>query len=203
MRPGGASSAMNPHDQDDAALVRGCLAGEAAAWRTLVRRYQSLVYAVGRRARLDEHSAGDVLQTVFLRLHENLARIRDPERLHAWIVTTAKREALLALRQASRHVSLDDLRSVDNDGDEASPGWDPPSEDPLPEALLDELQQHHRLRSALDRLDERCRQLLLALFAPDDERLPYAALADRLGVPSGSLGPTRQRCLAKLRALMA
>lgn len=194
---------MTAEADDDAALIRSCLDGQGSAWRRLVRRYQSLVFAVARRARLDEHAAGDVLQTVFMRLYENLPRIRQPERLHAWIVTTAKRETLLALRHANRQVSLDELRdaSAGPDGDGAA--WDPPADDPLPDAVLDELQQHHRLRRALERLDERCRELLTILFADDEDRLPYAALAERLGIPVGSLGPTRLRCLAKLRKLMA
>lgn len=193
---------MSSEADDDAALIESCLAGNAAAWRALVQRYQRLVYAVARRARLDEHAAGDVFQTVFMRLHENLARIRQPDRLQAWVVTTAKRETLLVLRHASRQVSLDALRDPGGSGEPDAPAWDPPSDDPLPETLLDSLQQHHRLRGALDRLDDRCRQLLLALFADDDERLSYGDLAHKLGVPVGSLGPTRLRCLGKLRGLM-
>lgn len=193
---------MSSEAEDDAALIESCMAGNAAAWRALVQRYQRLVYAVARRARLDEHAAGDVFQTVFMRLHENLARIRQPDRLHAWVVTTAKRETLLALKYVNRQVSLDALRDTDSDSNSEAPAWDPPSTDPLPEAVLDSLQQHHRLRSALDRLDERCRLLLQALFADEDERLSYGDLANKLGLPVGSLGPTRLRCLGKLRGLM-
>ena len=82
-------------DEDDAALVARCLRGEARAWAALVQRYQRLVYAIVRRIGLDEHAAADVFQTVFARLVQHLPRIADPHRLQAWIVTTAKREALL------------------------------------------------------------------------------------------------------------
>ena len=193
---------MIPETADDATLVGLCRAGRSDAWHVLVRRYQSLVYAIVRRARLDEHAAGDVLQAVFLRLYENLDRIRQPDRLHAWIVTTAKREMLLTLRQADRHASLDEMRDKDQGSDNDQPAWDPPGSDPWPEAILDELQQHHRLRTALGRLDERCRLLLLALFADAEERVSYNELAHKRGLPIGSLGPTRLRCLGKLRALM-
>ena len=185
-------------DEDDAALVSRCRRGEGAAWEALVQRYQRLVFAIVRRAGLDEHAAADVFQTVFARLVAHLPRIADPQRLQAWIVTTAKREALLALRRGKRTVSM---TRVDDAGDEA-PGWDIADDAPLPEEVLAELQQLDQLRHALDKLEERCRELLLMLFRDDDEKVPYAEVADRLGISVGSIGPTRARCLDKLRRLM-
>jgi RNA polymerase sigma factor (sigma-70 family) len=185
-------------DEDDAALVSRCRRGEGAAWEALVQRYQRLVFAIVRRAGLDEHAAADVFQTVFARLVAHLPRIADPQRLQAWIVTTAKREALLALRRGKRTVSM---TRVDDAGDEA-PGWDIADDAPLPEEVLAELQQLDQLRHALDKLEERCRELLLMLFRDDDEKVPYAEVADRLGISVGSIGPTRSRCLDKLRRLM-
>jgi RNA polymerase sigma factor (sigma-70 family) len=185
-------------DEDDAALVSRCRRGEGAAWEALVQRYQRLVFAIVRRAGLDEHAAADVFQTVFARLVAHLPRIADPQRLQAWIVTTAKREALLALRRGKRTVSM---TRVDDAGDEA-PGWDIADDAPLPEEVLAELQQLDQLRHALDKLEGRCRELLLMLFRDDDEKVPYAEVADRLGISVGSIGPTRSRCLDKLRRLM-
>jgi RNA polymerase sigma factor (sigma-70 family) len=190
--------APEPAADDDAALVALCRAGRPEGWRRLVARYQRLVYAVARRGGLDDHGAADVFQTVFTRLHEHLPRIREADRLHAWIVTTAKRETIAMRRRADRHVSIDgDAGEIDSDG---PPPDEPPSEDPLPEALLSDLQQLHRVRLALERIDERCRTLLALLFADEDERLPYPELAAKVGMPVGSLGPTRGRCLQKLRA---
>ena len=183
---------------DDAALVARCRRGEGAAWEVLVRRYQRLVFAVVRRVGLDEHAAADVFQTVFTRLLEHLPRISDPQRLQAWIVTTAKREALLAVRRGRRTVSM--TRAEDDDGEAAE--WDIADDALLPEDALAEMQQHHLLRNAMDRLEERCRELLLMLFRDDGDKLPYEQVARQLGVAVGSIGATRSRCLAKLRRLV-
>ena len=185
-------------DEDDAALVSRCRGGEAAAWEALVHRYQRLVYAIVRRVGHDEHMAADVFQTVFARLVAHLPRIADPWRLQAWIVTTAKREALLALRLGRRTVSM---TRADDAGDEAAE-FDVADDAPLPEDALAELQQQDLVRHALDRLDERCRELLLMLFRDDDDKLPYGEVAQRLGLSVGSIGPTRARCLGKLRGLV-
>jgi RNA polymerase sigma factor (sigma-70 family) len=191
-------------DEDDAALVSRCRRGEAAAWEALVHRYQRLVFAIVRRVGLDEHAAADVFQTVFARLVEHLPRIADPQRLQAWIVTTAKREALLALRRGQRTVSM---TRADDAGDAGDAGdlmaeFDLADDAPLPEDALAELQQQDLVRRALDRMDARCRELLLMLFREDGDTLPYEEVAQRLGLAVGSIGPTRARCLGKLRGLV-
>ncbi len=192
------------HDDDhdgDAALVARCRHGDGAAWAALVRRYQRIVYAIAMRTGADEHAAADVFQTVFSRLHEHLPRLAQPERLQAWIVTTAKREALRVRQIGRRTVSM--TRADDEDGDAGNAIEDGFADDaPLAEEALDRLQQLNLLRSALDRLDLRCRDLLTLLFADDDERPAYDEVARRLALPVGSIGPTRARCLAKLRGLV-
>ena len=84
-----------------------------------------------------------------------------------------------------------------------APEWDLADDAPSPDQELSQLQQLDRLRVALDRLEPRCRQMIEMLFADEDERMPYDEIARRLGMPVGSLGPTRQRCLERLRKLMA
>lgn len=199
--PPAASDSQPRHDAaaaEDAALVARCRAGDASAWGELVRRYQRLVYAIVLRGGLDEHVAADVFQTVFSRLVEHLPRIAQPERLQAWIVTTAKREVLRARAQGQR------TRSLTRDDESDGPGLEDTLADdaPLAEAALSELQQLHLLRQSLDRLDERCRSLLLLVFRDDDDHMPYDEVSRRLGMPVGSIGPTRSRCLDKLRRLV-
>ena len=185
---------------DDASLVARCLRGDGSAWGVLVQRYQRLVYAIVRRVGLDEHGAADVFQTVFARLVEHLPRIAEPERLQAWIVTTTKREALLQRKRGLRHVSM--TRSDESEG-EGSAEWDLADESPIAEEALADLQQLNQLRGALERLDARCRDLLLMLFRDEDEKLAYDEVARRLSTSVGSIGPTRSRCLDKLRRLVS
>lgn len=195
LTPNQAPAALH---EDDAALVARCLAGDGAAWETLVHRYQRLVYAIVRRIGLDEHGAADVFQTVFARLVEHLPRIQEPGRLQAWVVTTAKREALLLRKRGQRNVSM---TRDDDSGDDAQAVLDLADDSPIAEQVLEELQQLNWLRNALERLDARCRDLLLLIFRDEDDKLSYDEVARRLGTPVGSIGPTRARCLDKLRRL--
>ncbi len=191
--------ALGLDSEDDTQLVQRCQRGEAAAWAALVRRYQRLMYAIVRRAGMDEHSAADVFQTVFARLVDHVPRLREPQHLQAWLVTTAKRECLALRSRAARHVPLPE--AWDPEGD-AAPPFELADDGPNAEALLDNLQQQHRMRLALERLDERCRNLLTMLFVDEDEAVAYVEVSRRLGLPVGSIGPTRARCLAKLRDLV-
>ncbi len=193
----------DPAPDDDASLVARCRQGDGSAWTALVLRYQRLVYAIVRRFGDDEHAAADVFQTVFSRLLQHLPQLADPSRLQAWIVTTTRREALLQRKRARRTVSMH--RRVDGEADDAgwSADWEPADAADGPEQQLDALQQLHAVRLALERMDARCRQLLGLLFTDDDQRVPYEEVARRLGLPVGSIGPTRARCLGKLRALIA
>jgi RNA polymerase sigma factor (sigma-70 family) len=184
--------------EDDGSLVARCVRGETAAWAALVRRYQRLVYAIARRIGLDEHTAADVFQTVFARLVQHLPRLAEPHRLQAWIVTTAKREALLLRQRSRRTVSM----TRADESDEESSQWDLADESPNAEQALADLQQQNQLRNALDLLDARCRDLLLLLFRDEDEKLSYSEVARRLQTSVGSIGPTRSRCLDKLRQLV-
>lgn len=189
-----SSSDSAPEDATSQ-LVARCIAGDASAWDALVQRYQRLVYAIVLRAQLDEHAAADVFQTVFTRLVQHLPRITDPARLQAWIVTTTKRETHLQIQRQGRLVSM-----TPTDAD--LPTWDFADDAPNAEEALEQLQVVDRLRAALDRLEPKHRELLLMLFRDEDERLPYDQIAARLGIPVGSIGPTRARCLEKLRRLL-
>lgn len=185
----------------DAELVAQCRAGRQAAWSTLVRRFQRLVYTVPRRAGLPDEQAADVFQTAFAQLHAHIDRLDDAARVRAWLVTTAKRETLRLLAERRRVVDLAGAAETLDDGPGESPLERIPDPAPLPEALLAQIQEQDRVRRALERLAPRARQLLELLFL-HDEPLPYGEIAARLGMPEGSIGPTRARALEQLRKLL-
>ncbi|WP_158219943.1 RNA polymerase sigma factor [Ideonella sp. A 288] len=180
-------------DTSDADLVQRCRDGDERSWRALVRRYERLVYTVPRRAGLSPEQAADVFQSTFSRLFEHLDGVLDGARVRAWLVTTARRETLRLLERlppASR-ADPDDAaveRLVDGS--------------PLPDDVLDALQQQHRVRRAVAQLDDRSRRFVELVFLRD-EPPSYEEIAAELGMPIGSIGPTRARCLAKLRELLA
>jgi RNA polymerase sigma factor (sigma-70 family) len=177
---------------DDATLIRFCRAGDQEAWELLVRRYQRLIYTVPRRAGLNEELAAEVFQSVCIALFEHLDRIRQPDRLGAWLVTTARRETLRQLRrERAVAVSFEEEVEIQQFADAG----------PLPDEQFERLERQLAIRQAMSTLDERSRTLLSMLFY-ESEPPAYAEIAARLGMPEGSVGPTRARCLQKLlRAL--
>lgn len=187
-------------DLPDEHLVERCREGDPAAWSTLVRRYQRLIYTVPRRAGLPEQDAADIFQTCFQRLVEHLGRIDDAARIRAWLVTTAKRETLRLLADRQRMVEPT-AGGAATDEDDADPFAKLVDPAPLQDEQLAELQESQRVREAVDRLDPRSRQFVELMFL-QEEPLPYSEIARRLAIPEGSIGPTRARCLAKLRKLM-
>jgi len=191
-------------EPDDATLVARCRSGESAAWTTLVQRYQRLVYAIVRRLGDDEQQAADVFQAVFTRLLHHLPRLEQPDRLRAWIVTTARREAWRLRRQQRRFLPLPDDAEAPLSDESASPwaGGAAAQSDPGPEDQWQALQELHRVREAVARLSPAC-QRLIALMFDSDEPPSYQEAARLLGMPVGSLGPNRGRCLARLRQLLS
>lgn len=179
-------------EKSDKELLLACRRGDETAWEAIINRYQRLIYAIARRAGLDEDGAAEVFQEVFTTLFEKLDVIEQPERLHAWLVTTARRKTW---RIISRDKSLQSLEGDDERGDENVKEL--PDDAPLPSEVLERLEEQHKVRAALAELDERCRKLLMLLFYRA-EPPPYAEIAASVGMPEGSIGPTRARCLQKL-----
>ena len=169
-------------------LVRGAAAGDQAAWNELVERFQGLVWATARSYRLSRADAADVAQTTWLRLVENLDRIREPERLAGWLATTARREALRHLRLHGRELASDEADLFES-----------PVDDPLEVALLAE-ERDTALWRAFAQLSERCQTLLRLLVSEDEPS--YEAISAALDMPIGAIGPTRMRCLDKLRSFV-
>jgi RNA polymerase sigma factor (sigma-70 family) len=169
-------------------LVAAALHGDPTSWNRLVDRYTPLLLSVIRRHRLQGDDAEDVVQTVWLRLVEKLGSIREPEALAGWMLTTTRNECLHLIK-ARKLVSPTDLEDR---------GWPDGAGPAAVDSELLETERHEALLMALAGLPERQRQLLLLLI--EDPPLSYEEIGSRLGVPIGSIGPTRARALAKIRA---
>jgi RNA polymerase sigma factor (sigma-70 family) len=169
-------------------LVRRAADGDVAAWGVLVDRFAGLVWSVCRQYRMSNHDAADVSQTVWLRLVEQLSSVREPAAVGGWLVTTARRECLRVLGDRRRQIPLD--LTVDQDVPD-----DPERTATDARLLADE--RDLLLRRALAELPDPCRSLLSMLVAED--RKPYAEIGRELGMPIGSIGPTRSRCLDRIR----
>lgn len=167
------------------ALLRAAGDGDDAAWGSIVDRFSGLVWATVRAHRLSTADAADVTQTTWLRLVENLDRIHDPERLGAWLATTARHECLRLIRLRGRELLSDQADTFDAMLDE-----------PFDKRLVTE-ERDAALRRALAGIGERCQALLRLLAAPDPPS--YEEIGAALGMPVGAIGPTRARCLDKLR----
>ncbi len=184
---------MQPTDKE---LLISCRRGDESSWQALVDRYQRLIYAIPRRAGLNEDLASEVFQEVFVTLFEKMNEINEPDRLHAWLVTTARRKTwrLVSKERASHSTNAGDGDA----GDEALAVVDNAL---LPDETLVRLEEQHRIRTALTDLDPRCRQILTMLYY-QAEPPPYSDVATAMGMPEGSIGPTRARCLKKLLKLL-
>lgn len=172
--------------QTDHDLIRACRAGHADAWERLLDKYERLVFSIALNYRLTTDDAADVTQITFTILLQNLDTLPDEIRLAPWLATVARRHTWrLSARNRREAVNPEEdlagnerLGGVVNDSER----WE------LAEWLND----------GLSMLDERCRQLLLALYF-DEEQPSYDQVADRLKMPIGSIGPTRARCLEHMR----
>ncbi|HEY9474200.1 MAG TPA: sigma-70 family RNA polymerase sigma factor [Mycobacteriales bacterium] len=173
-----------------AALLKRAGSGDQDAWDELVSRHSGLLWAVARAYRLGQADAADAVQTTWLRLLEHLDRIHEPDRLGGWLVTTLRRECLSILRRARRERL--------NAGDDAALDV-PDGSDPLDSHLL-LLERDAALWQAFGCMPERCQRLLRALVASPP--LSYDEVSTALGMPIGSIGPTRARCLHRLRILL-
>jgi len=169
------------------ALVTRAAGSDQDAWNELVERYSPLVWTICLRYELSNHDIEDVGQTVWLLLVEQLGKLREPAALPGWLATTTQRECLrvvtAARRSQQRGTRLDD-------GDQF-----------VDDAMIEEeiliAERNATLRAAFAELPSHCRQLLAMLFA--DPPRSYSEISATLGIPVGSIGPQRARCLERLR----
>jgi RNA polymerase sigma factor (sigma-70 family) len=171
--------------RETAELLVAAAAGESAAWDELVERYARLVWAVARGFALSASDAADVSQTTWLRLVEHLDKLREPEHLGGWLATTARHECLRLLRRNGREI-------VGFDAD-----LDFEAGEPTPETVVLDTERDRLLWQSLGEISQRCQVLLRALAtAPPPS---YQDISAALGMPVGSIGPTRARCLDSLK----
>jgi RNA polymerase sigma factor (sigma-70 family) len=181
---------------DLAELVRAAAEGDQRAWEGLIGRFGGLVWSVARAHGLSRADAADVSQTAWLRLVEHLHRLRDPERVGTWLAATARHEALRTLRRARRQLPVGDDAALDAELERSGAAPADP-----PEAHMLAAERSDLLWRAFAALPARCQTLLRVLMA--DPPPSYQQVAVAMDMPIGSIGPTRGRCLERLRQLGA
>jgi RNA polymerase sigma factor (sigma-70 family) len=173
--------------RSDPDLIQACQRGDQNAWNELVARYGRLVYSIPRRYGLKEADADDVYAAVWEIAFRNLDKLRDQSRLSAWLITTAHRECWrVGRKNPTTSIDLDQrISDVGSPSDEQITLWE----------------NQDIVRRGLQTLGGRCQELLSALFMEPGEP-SYEAIADRLGMTLGSIGPTRARCFKKLEKIL-
>jgi RNA polymerase sigma factor (sigma-70 family) len=175
---------------DTTGLVRRAADGDQRAWQRLVEQYARLIWAMTRDFKLAESDAADVFQVTWLRLLEHIGRLERPERVGSWLAATARNECLRALAARRKVVPVPDGATLHD-----AAAHQPEVDERL---LADERDQ--TVREALACLPRHWQQLVEMLMA--DPPASYAEISDQLGLPVGSIGPTRGRCLSRLRDLL-
>lgn len=178
----------------DRELIERCRQGSAGAWHQMLNRYERLVYSIPLRYGLSREDAADVTQLTFTVLIQNLDSLAEDSRLGAWLSTVARRNTWRLLNRNRREIAREHL--LDASLAESA-------------VLLGKSDAHSIehweltdwLNAGLSQLNEVCRKLLLALYF-EPERSSYAEVAGRLGMPLGSIGPTRARCLKRLKQVL-
>jgi RNA polymerase sigma factor (sigma-70 family) len=179
---------------DVAGLVRRAAEGDHQAWERLVDQFARLIWSITVEFKLVESDAADVVQTTWLRLLEHIDRIQYPDRVGSWLAATARNECLRSLAARKRVVLGHDEAELDHVAASVA----------VPVAEVDERlladERDQVVREALSALPGRWQRLIEMLMA--DPPVPYHQISDQLGLPIGSIGPTRGRCLARLRDLL-
>lgn len=176
-----------PLEETHGSLLLHARRGDQEAWAALVDRMSPLLWSVARSFRLDDATASDVVQIVWLRLLENCESIRDPERLPGWLAITCRREAMAVVKYGRKVFPTDLAYDIEDRGTST-------------EEAIERNEDSAAVKRAFDRLNESDQRILrLAVLQPE---LSYRVIAQLLGCPIGSVGPTRQRALRRLEKAM-
>jgi len=177
--------------RSDRELVAACLDGQEQAWAELIERYKRLIFSVPIKYGLTRDEAADIFQAVCLDLVVELPRLRDPQALASWLIQNALHKAGKWKRRQQRFVS----------NDPAAPAREIGTSDPMPDAILHEIEEEQALRAAIAELAPRCRRMIEMLFFESPSRA-YRDVAAQLGLAPGSIGFIRSRCLSRLRTAL-
>jgi RNA polymerase sigma factor (sigma-70 family) len=180
-----------PDNSSDERLIARCLQGDQGAWSALIDKYKNLIYSIPVKLGMHQDAA-DIFQSVCVDLLSELPRLREHRALPKWLMQTCYHTCLRYQRAAGRLVELE---PEGTDGEALLPAS---SADDLPEHMLVQLEQEQILRDAICELPEKCERMVRLLFFEIPPR-PYEAVADELGMATGSIGAIRARCLAYLR----
>ncbi len=179
-------------------LVEACLDGHGAAWEELLRRYQRLIYSIPIHAGMSHADAAEVFQTVCIKLLKKLSTLREQEKLAKWIITTTTRESW---RLARRH-RADRTSAAAKGNADVYELKDLAARLPLQDEEQIIWQRRQIISEAVAALNDKCRDLITLLFLSADEP-SYEEISERLQMPLSSIGPTRARCLEKLKKKLA
>lgn len=174
----------------DPELISLCLKGDARAWEALILRYRRLIYSVPVRFSFEPADAADVFQAVCLKLLEHLHDIKDDRKISGWLVTTTTRQCLHVKSLKTRETTSDDT-TLEEQAD--------PTHNVEDLRVLTE--QEQTIREAVDELAQRCRMLIGMLYF-DHTSPSYDEISQKMDIPVASIGPTRARCLEKLKTIL-
>ena len=182
---------------EDRALVEACLGGDTEAWETLILRYQRLIYSIPIRVGFSPVDAADIFQSVCLKLFQKLSTLRKQEKISSWLMTTTTRECWRIVEKRRRETQP----SVYDDDYENDIVNQLASVEPLADQQRIAFERQQAVREAVEALSERCRLLITLLFYSKEEP-GYADIARLMKLPLNSIGPTRARCLQKLKRIL-
>jgi len=182
-KPSPAQEAIAAEDRE---LVQRCLNGEQAAWDRLIEKYKRLIYSVPVKYGMSPDDASDIFQNVCIDLFSNLAKLRKIESLRSWLITVATHKCFHWKRQQRMDIELDAMEQ--EAAEEIAPALE----------VVQDIQEEQIVRDAIELLPSRCARLIKMLFF-EQPPVPYAEIASRLGLATGSIGFIRGRCLNRLK----
>lgn len=180
---------MAVSERTDPELIRACLDGDGAAWEILVNRYKRLVYSIPYKYGFRREDAMEIFQSVWLDCFQELGLLRDLDRLQAWLVRITVRKCYRFRQRNQSDPAMVGLLESDSLSDDPSGG------------LVRRLDREQMIRTGIEQLSPRCKQVIQALFF-EDPFPTYAEIAGRLGLSPNSIGFTRDRCLERLGKLL-